>query len=393
MAPTLDLTGIFQGTIGAGVGVSRGQLRDAMALIRSVHEPLQESASSGQLPHLLPLPRAEAEVLGAGLVGRPVVLLAEPAAGHAAAALAVAAGAAPVLLDALDEASVARAADLPGAALVVLDGPGWVREVATELAPRFSSVLVIAGDGTGGEVWGPAGSVVVSSPGAADLRFGGLGLAALVLLRAAGVDLEPVVSAASAAAEWCVTLTVKDNPAYAIAASFLALEAESGIIGPALLLPERRTELWGQWLSGAWGSVAVRHEVSGELRRVRGDAGRWMLLGDEAGTQRLLGGPSDRVVVSVEGRSGGSVLGRRLTEAHRGQLLQGRRPHIRLRLPRVDVAGLAAGGVVWLQASLVVGASRGQDPLTMDAADELRAAVDEDTLRAGHIADEGGPTE
>ena len=273
--PTLDISGVFQSTIGTRVGIKQRHFRAAKDVVLSQHAALEEAAQERLLPHLLPLLESEAHVLAAPILGRPVVLLAEPSAGLAVSALSSAHGVGPVFLDATDSQSIEDAVALEGAVLVVLDGPAWVRLVAAELGPLFSEVLVFAGDGTGASGWGPSGSRVVESFGSADLRFGGFGLAALTLLAVAGGDLGGVAAMAAAMAHQCRSSVMSENPSYALAAVFLALEEVSGVSGPMLLVPSRRLQPWGRWLSGVWGATAIRPELQGGLRRVRGHPSRF----------------------------------------------------------------------------------------------------------------------
>lgn len=399
MSPStrFELSGILHGSIGSQAGVSRGTLRAMMVAVRGVHAPLVESAAAGMLPHLQALDIDRVRAVSAPLAGRPIALLAEPGVAAAVVALVTASGAPLRLLDATDAEALARAVAEPDAALVVLDGPGWVRLLAAELAPLFKTALVFSGDGTGAASWAPPGAVLIEEPGASDPRFAGVGLAAMALLAAADVPLAPVRDALAQAAERCLEPAMADNPAYALAASVLALE-EKGARSPVLILPARRTLAWGRWLAGAWGAIALREELKGSLRRIRGDAGRCMLAGDEAAIQRLVLGEPDQIIVSVSGaRPAGAdralsaglsmwTLGEALREAHAAQLQQAGRPHIRLLTPALDPAGLAAAAVVWLHAALVVGAARGGDPLTMDAADAWRALLEEEILPEGLFA-------
>jgi hypothetical protein len=397
--PTLDISGVFQSTIGTRVGIKQPHFRAAKDVVLTQHAALEEAAQGGLLPHLLPLPVSEARRLAASLSGRPVVLLAEPSAGLAVSALSSSHGVAPVLLDATDARSIEDAVALEGAVLVVLDGPAWVRLVAAELGPLFSTVLVFAGDGTGASGWGPSGSQVVESFGSADLRFGGFGLAALTLLAAAGGDLEGVAATAAAMAEQCRSSVMSENPSYALAAVFLALEEVSGISGPMLLVPSRRLQSWGQWLSGSWGATAIRPELRGGLRRVRGESGRCVLAGDEAAIQRLIEGPADRLIVSVVGsRPPGPdrAIGRHLSAwslgqaflgAHHHQLRRTGRPMAQLRTSSLGPSSMLACAVLWTQAALAVGGSRGQDPLTMDAADGWRGVLVDSWLPTSSFGD------
>jgi len=145
-----------------------------------------------------------------------------------------------------------------------------------------------------------------------------------------------------------------------------------------------------RWLGGVWGALAARPEEQEPIREHFGDLASVSLLGDEAAIQRLIEGPPDRLVVLVEPREalGDVVLGetqtvwrvaRALCRAHRSQIHAAGRPLMRARLAKADAASFAGFAVYWIQAAVAIGASRGGDPLVMDAADRFRSILEEDS--------------
>ena len=390
----LDISGILSERIGDHHGISRDQLRLSGARLQAILPPLQAAAEAGMLPHLqLPTPHDVQAVVDA-LQGRPIVLLGEPAAASGAAALAWAAGGAGHLT-VVDAPDAALLAAVPGglseAALVVLDGPPWVREIAAALARQVAVVLVFAGDGTGDEPWAPAGAAVWASPGSADARFSGVGLAAFALLAAtAPQDAEAALAAAQDTATRCRHAEAAlEEPTLLLAAALLGLEQVRDVRAPCWLVSSGRLLPWARWLGGAWSALSSREDVSGGGLAVRrGALGTAILQGDEAALQALLEGTAERVVLIPGGvlpDSEGVLtatptlarLGLALQEAHQRQLVGAGRPVVVVRGRWLGAARLAALSVAWLHAAVAVAACRGGDPLTMDAADGWRLLLAE----------------
>lgn len=347
MRATLDISGVLVKHIGSSAGISRDQLLAGMPQILRAHEVLRAQPQPA-------LDWAAGARMGQDWQGRPVVVLGSSDAVDAATALAHAAGLPLHRIDSPD------AAYLPeDAVLVVLSGPDWVQVLAESLAPAASSVIVCGALELPGSLpGGPPPSMLSLSP------------IAVALLAAAGVPCGLVIEQVREASRCCTLPGLLDNPAYLLAAAWLAGE-QQGLTGLTFLVPASRMRCWGRWIAGAWSVLGTRAVGSAVVQQQRGVWAQAALIGDEAHRQRVLEGPADRlsVVVTVESPAADMSLGEQQTlwtlghamsREHLDQLMRAGRPAVRARLRSDDAASLAALGQILLHAAQTIGVTAAQ---------------------------------
>lgn len=367
-----------------GAGVDRRALRALQPRLSAVHAQLEAAADEDLLPHrgLVRHPERLAPALQAtrGWKADRVVVLGEPGAVGAATLLACQGGLRPVVgVDGPDPALLRAAlAGAEAPALVVLDGPAWVRRVATAMAPRFESIAVFVGDGTAGDGWALGGQAPIEVPGAADARFGVVGAASLGLAAWAGHDPDCIVAEISSMATRCDSRGVFDNPAFGLAAVALELSGPHGDALPIVMLPTSRLSAFGLHLARAWTAFSARAVEQGNVRRLVGATPVVFTAGDEAMAQRAVEGPPEAWLLAlwVDDPGGDDAAAwevvRTLTEAHVKQSVRARRPVVGLRLSDLEPGTVAAASYLVVHAGLTLAALRGLDPLAMPAADALR---------------------
>ena len=378
--------------------LDRARLMARLGPAGLAHDDLSAAAEAAVLPHLRPLELARAHDLAGRIGSRRVVLLGEPSVVDAVLALAVAAGGElPLTIRSPDPQEISRAeAAGKRTVLVVCVGPSWVLALAHHLAPRFSRILVIEGDGTPGQVNPLPTAEYLRVEGASDARFALLGPLGLALALKAGADLDEIAASVDEQRGRVSRRGMLDNPALLLAALADTAE-EAGLPHQAWLLPSARLAPWGAWASAAWAAITAKPKDAGGLREPRGDLPQIILAGDEARVQWLAEGPrstwtvvlwADEAGADQALASAGSTWGisRAIVGAHLRQLEEHGRPVLRARLSRLDAAAVAGLSVVVLQAALALASMRGLAPLAIPAADRLRQLVAEGSGLAG----EGG---
>jgi hypothetical protein len=279
--------------------------------------------------------------------------------------------------------------------LLVIAGPIWVISLAQGIAPEKAAVTVISGDGTGespvglSSDWG-----LVETAWAVDARFGRLSGLGLALAGWAGLDLERILYVATEQLKVCERSEMMQNPAYLLSALVQGFEEDLDLQGMLGLVPLGSQAHWARGLCNLWSSMTARRGQGPQQISSMG-ATSWMLPGDEAAVQGLLGGSERRWSWTIwsEEMPADMALGpresvwsmcRSLMRAQIQQLVESGCPVIRLRLARMEAEQLVSVDVLFLVAAMTLGALRGYDPLAMPAADRLRE------LHNGSIVDNGG---
>ncbi|MEL6347967.1 MAG: hypothetical protein AAFV53_32975 [Myxococcota bacterium] len=391
MMAELDLQGFF----GRRSRITRSHLKAAHQAVASVQPSLQDAGEQGLLPHLLIPDPAMIDAIASDWRGRPLVILGEPSAAAGAAALAAAQSPGQVLLlDSPDPVLVTAALAQPEAVLVILDGPAWVRWMARALASQFSLAVTFVGDGTEQVAWAPDGVSLFSMPGSADPRFSGLCGAGLAMLSAAGGDVFACCEAIASTARRCFQEGLAENPGAMLAAVADASAQQASLQGPHWSLPSARLGIYGRWLCGAWTAMACHITQHGELKRPRGVAAAWSVVGDEPWMQVHSEGMIERWTIALRDqrpdldlRLGEQMTAWRLSQemarAEHQALQRSGQGQVTMRVARLDGPGLCEVATIWLHAAALVGGLRGDDPLTMDAADRWRVVLEEDILPEG----------
>jgi hypothetical protein len=311
----------------------------------------------------------------------PLILLAEP--GVAASVRLLGQPRKLVVVEDGDPRQLQAALSSKKAALLVLDGPPWLRPLATALAPRCSRAVVLQGDGGAAEGAWLRGAEHLAAPGAADPRFAGLGLGALVLAGLGGAEFGALRSSLEEGGARLALPGALDNPAYRLATVALSLAQESALTQPLLLFPGARLEPLVGAVGRAWTAICARARSEGLRSRLLQPA-RLLRAGDEASWAGQIEGPLDAWALSIwaetpaeaevelEGGLSARQLWRSMQGAHVQQLAQAGLPVLRLRLLQDSAAAQAQALQLLTHAAVVLADLGGLDPLALAGADRWR---------------------
>ena len=268
--------------------------------------------------------------------------------------------------------------------LVVLDGPPWVRALASGLRSRVGRITLAHGDGTDDAPWELTGAERWEEPGAADVRFAPFSPLAQALAEANDVELGPLMEAWRSASERCSGRATWDNPALLLAA-IAAASSEAGRSRMALVGAGGWLGRWARWSEAAWSAITVKSTADGTARRSYDTVPVAGILGDEALVQRLVEGPDDSWSILatttpgpgdlvLDGDAGSvGVIANDLASAWGDLLTETHRPHVRLKIGASGAAAAIGLATITVHAALALAVYRGLAPLQMPAADRSRA--------------------
>ena len=363
--------------------LERHHLQARVGRLAAISEELDDAAESGVLPHMRPTLHADAVSRGEAWAEAPedLVLLGDPGAVAGCGLLS------PRPLDAIvqpDPATV-RALLPSGRAvrLLVLDGPPWVRRVATALASRSTHTTVVVGDGTTSDGWTLPGAARWEAPASADARFAPFSPAAQALAVSQGLDFGPLLEVWEATLPRIQARGLWDNPALLLAGVADAM-AETGMPRVALLAGSDHLLRWATWARACWSAVSIKSDGGATVRRTGGAVPLVGTVGDESLAQRLIDGTQDTWSMVLREAPGArdlplgaastiAELGRQVEDAQVTQLAQVGRPVLRLRVSDSGTPAALALAATWVHAALALALLRGLPPLAMPAADRLRA--------------------
>jgi hypothetical protein len=270
--------------------------------------------------------------------------------------------------------------------LVVLDGPAWVRRVATALAGAAEGVTVYAGDGAASDGWTLENADRVADPGCSDARFAAFGAAGLAIAAWAGEDAARLEASLVAASGSSRGRGLLQNAAWKWAASAHLLSPAAEVCSPTLLVPSARLSALGRVLSATWMTITIRRQATGARWSVQGVGPELVVAGDEARVPMMLHrstwamavwsenpGPASHPVAAAAWQEA-----RGLTGAHIRQIAEAGIPVLRVRSVCLDAAGCLALAWTGLHAALGFALARELPPLEAPDADRLRILQEPD---------------